>query len=282
MSAVLRAEGLTRVFRDAWGRPSVTAISEVSFEVGRGEVVGLLGPNGAGKSTTVKLLLGLLKPTGGRASILDQPPNSAAARAAVGYLPEETRLYPQLTARETLRFFAQVAGVRADSDALLQRVGLSAAADRRVGGFSKGMNRRLGLAQALLGQPELLVLDEPTSGLDPLGRRDVKQLIGELAAGGTTILLSSHLLAEVEDVCDRVLILCGGRLAAEGSLRELLSDPDELTLRLPKLPPDALARLLATVRAEVGDEARLEPASRGLEGYFLELIARLGDAGGAS
>ncbi|MBI5835271.1 MAG: ABC transporter ATP-binding protein [Armatimonadetes bacterium] len=280
MSAVLRADSLTRVFRDAWGRPRVTAVSDVSFEVGRGEVVGLLGPNGAGKSTTVKLLLGLLRPTAGAARILGQPPDSRAARAAVGYLPEETRLYPHLTATETLAFFAQVAGVKADLPALLARVGLTGAAHRRVGEYSKGMNRRLGLAQALLGSPELLVLDEPTSGLDPLGRRDVKQLIGELAAGGTTILLSSHLLAEVEDVCDRVLILCGGRLAAQGSLWELLSDPDELTLRLPRLDAETLARVLAAVRAETGAAVTVQPASLGLEAYFLDLVARLGAGGG--
>ncbi len=274
MSEVLRAEGLTRVFKDFWGRPTVTAVDQVSFSLGGGEVVGLLGPNGAGKSTTVKMLLGLLRPTAGTCTVLGQAAGHAATQARVGYLPEESAFWPTLTARETLDLLAGLTARPSDPAALLVRVGLTAAADRRVGEYSKGMARRLGLAQALLGSPDLLILDEPTSGLDPLGRREVKAMIGELAAAGTTILLSSHLLAEVEDVCDRVLVLLNGRLVAAGGLAELLGETGQLALPLPQLSPEALARVLAAVRAELGTEIEPRPLSRGLEAFFLDLVAR--------
>lgn len=274
MSEVLRAEGLTRVFKDFWGRPTVTAVDQVSFSLGGGEVVGLLGPNGAGKSTTVKMLLGLLRPTAGTCTVLGQSAGHAATQARVGYLPEESAFWPTLTGRETLELLAGLTARPSDPAALLARVGLTAAADRRVGEYSKGMARRLGLAQALLGSPDLLILDEPTSGLDPLGRREVKAMIGELAAAGTTILLSSHLLAEVEDVCDRVLVLLNGRLVAAGGLAELLGETGQLALPLPQLSPEALARVLAAVRAELGTEIEPRPLSRGLEAFFLDLVAR--------
>lgn len=274
MSEVLRAEGLTRVFKDFWGRPTVTAVDQVSFSLGGGEVVGLLGPNGAGKSTTVKMLLGLLRPTAGTCTVLGQPAGHAATQARVGYLPEESAFWPTLTGRETLDLLAGLTARPSDPAALLARVGLTAAADRRVGEYSKGMARRLGLAQALLGSPDLLILDEPTSGLDPLGRREVKAMIGELAAAGTTILLSSHLLAEVEDVCDRVLVLLNGRLVAAGGLAELLGETGQLALPLPQLSPEALARVLAAVRAELGTDIEPRPLSRGLEAFFLDLVAR--------
>ncbi len=274
MSEVLRAEGLTRVFKDFWGRPTVTAVDQVSFSLGGGEVVGLLGPNGAGKSTTVKMLLGLLRPTAGTCTVLGQSAGHAATQARVGYLPEESAFWPTLTGRETLELLAGLTARPSDPAALLARVGLTAAADRRVGEYSKGMARRLGLAQALLGSPDLLILDEPTSGLDPLGRREVKAMIGELATAGTTILLSSHLLAEVEDVCDRVLVLLNGRLVAAGGLAELLGETGQLALPLPQLSPEALARVLAAVRAELGTEIEPRPLSRGLEAFFLDLVAR--------
>jgi ABC-2 type transport system ATP-binding protein len=233
MDSVVSAEGLTRVFRDFWGRPRVTAVRELSFDVARGEVVGLLGPNGAGKSTTVKMLLGLLAPTAGRLSVLGARPDDRVVKARMGYLPEESTLWPFLTARETLAFLGAVAGLprevtRERAEQLLALVDLLGAADRRVGEYSKGMARRLALAQALLGDPELVVLDEPTSGLDPLGRRDTKEVIRALARRGKTVLLSSHLLGEVADVCDRVLILDAGRLVASGAVRDLLGPERDL------------------------------------------------------
>ena len=280
MSEVLKAEGLTRVFADFWGRPRVTAVRDLGLSLAAGEVVGLLGPNGAGKSTTVKLLLGLLKPTSGRIEVLGRPPRDVAAKHKLGYLPEESYLYPFLTGTETLVFLARLFGLdrarrAARAAELLELVGLAGAGDRRVGEYSKGMARRLGLAQALINDPDLLLLDEPTSGLDPLGRRDVKALIGQLAGRGKTILLSSHLLAEVEDVCSRVVILAEGRAVAGGRLDDLLAEPNRLRLELPALAPAGLDRVLAAVRTVVGDGlVTVETPSRGLERYFLEVVGR--------
>lgn len=275
---VIRAAGLRRVFADFWGRPRVVAVDNLDLEVRRGEVFGLLGPNGAGKSTTVKLLLDLLRPTRGAIEILGRPPRDLRAKARTGYLPEETRLYPYLSGRETLTFFGKLfdlpKGTRQERvEHLLELVGLSGAGGRRVGEYSKGMQRRLGLAQALLNDPDLVVLDEPTSGLDPLGIREVKDLLRSLAERGKTVLLCSHLLPEVEDVCDRVQILYAGRTLAQGTLGELLAEPDSLRLTIPSLDGPALARVLAAVRQEVQDQQiEVDVPSRSLESFFLSTI----------
>ena len=286
---IVLAEGVTRIFADFWGRPKVTAVADLSLAIRPGEVFGLLGPNGAGKSTTVKLLLGLLRPTRGKLSILGRPPHDLRSKERIGYLPEETRLYPYLTAEETLAFFGKLfdltPGARRERcGQLLEMVGLGRARARRVGEYSKGMQRRLGLAQALLNDPDLLILDEPTSGLDPLGIREVKDLLLTLAERGKTILLCSHLLAEVEDVCDRVQILYAGRTLAEGGLKELLAQPDSLRLTVPALPSAALERVLAAVRREAADgRVEVDVPNRSLESFFLEVIerARAGDSGEA-
>ncbi len=222
------AVGLHKTYRDFWGRPRVTAVEGLSLAVAPGEVYGLLGPNGSGKSTTVKLLLGLLRPDAGEVRLFGQPPWHRSARARLGYLPEESYLYHYLTGEESLAFQALLGSLPARERAvrveqLLVALGLSQARRRRVAEYSKGMRRRLGLAQALLHDPALLVLDEPTSGLDPAGRQVVKELVRELADGGRAVLLCSHLLAEVEDVCNRIGILSGGRLVAEGALPDLLA-----------------------------------------------------------
>ena len=228
------------------------AVHDVSFEVGRGEVVGLLGPNGAGKTTVIKMLLGLVRPDAGEAMLLGRPAADPVARVRVGYLPELFRYQPWLSAAEVLELHVRLSGV--DVPALEQReclslVGLAERAADRLGGFSKGMQQRLGLAVALAARPELVVLDEPTSALDPLGRADVRDIVLALKERGVAVLLNSHLIGEVERVCDRVVILDRGRVAASGTLAELLGQR-ELRLQLTSLSPIAEARLAATGSVE--------------------------------
>jgi ABC-2 type transport system ATP-binding protein len=224
------------------------AVDDVSLEVGRGEVVGLLGPNGAGKTTVIKMLLGLVRPDAGEAMLLGRPAADPAARARVGYLPELFRYQPWLSAAEVLALHVRLLGVEVpagDQRDLLSLVGLAERAGDRVGGFSKGMQQRLGLAVALVAEPELVILDEPTSALDPIGRVDVRDIVLSLRSRGVAVLLNSHLIGEVERVCDRVVILDRGRVAASGTLTELLGRR-ELRLRLTDLSPRAEARLAAT------------------------------------
>src|SRR5438046_8194381 len=200
---VVSVRGLTKVFKDFWGRPKARAVDNVDFEVRRGEVFGLLGPNGSGKSTTVKLLLGLLYPTKGHIEVFGHSSRHVATKSRIGYLPEESYLYRYLNSHETLDFFGNLFRLpRGDRDnraeQLLEMVGLSQTRTRAVGEFSKGMQRRIGLAQALINDPDLVILDEPTSGLDPIACRELKDLILALAARGKTVILSSHLLSDVE------------------------------------------------------------------------------------
>ena len=240
-SPAVWCEGL----RKRYGRR--TAVDGVSFTVGRGEVLGLLGPNGAGKTSVIKMLLGLVRADAGEVMLLGRPGGDPRARARVGYLPELFRYQPWLTAREVLALHARLAGVPmtgADEDERLAVVGLDGRAGDRVGGFSKGMQQRLGLAVALVGRPELVILDEPTSALDPIGRVDVRDLVLSLKERGVAVLLNSHLIGEVERVCDRVVILDHGRVAAAGSLAELLGRR-ELRLRLGNVSAAAEARLAA-------------------------------------
>lgn len=226
MNNVIELKGVKKVFRDFWMRPTVEAVKGLDLAVGKGEVFGLLGPNGSGKSTTIKMILGLLAPSAGEVSLFGLPPKSVKARAKLGYLPELSYLHPFLTPRETLKYYAglndlpsKVAKARAAE--LLKMVKLEDVADRPVAGFSKGMARRVALASSLIGKPELLVLDEPTSGLDPVSTKEVKLLIKSLAKSGMTVLMTSHLLADAEDVCDRVAILDRGEKVAEGRVSEL-------------------------------------------------------------
>jgi ABC-2 type transport system ATP-binding protein len=232
--------------RKRYGRQ--LAVEDVSLEVGRGQIVGLLGPNGAGKTSVIKMLLGLVQPDAGEVMLLGRRAADPAARARVGYLPELFRYQPWLTAAEVLALHVRLSGL--DVTAQEQRdclalVGLDDRAGDRVGGFSKGMQQRLGLAVALVARPDLAVLDEPTSALDPLGRADVRDIVLALKARGVAVLLNSHLIGEVERVCDRVVILDRGRVAASGTLAELLGQR-ELRLHLSDLSPAARARLDAT------------------------------------
>jgi len=228
------------------------AVEDVSLQVGRGEVVGLLGPNGAGKTTVIKMLLGLVRPDAGEVMLLGRPASDPAARVRVGYLPELFRYQPWLTAAEVLALHDRLAGVGvpvAEQLECLALVGLGERAGDRLGGFSKGMQQRLGLAVALVARPEFVVLDEPTSALDPLGRADVRDIVLSLRERGVAVLLNSHLIGEVERVCDRVVILDRGRVAAEGSLEQLLGQR-EVHLHLTGLTPDAEQRLAAAGRVE--------------------------------
>ena len=276
---IIEASHLTKVFRDFWRRPKVRAVNDISFTVNHGEVFGLLGPNGSGKSTTLKMLLGLLYPTSGQLRVLGRSPRDVKTKARIGYLPEESYLYPYLTSKETLTFYGMLfdlpAGERRERlEQLFQMIGLRHARDRQVGEFSKGMARRIGLAQALINDPDLVILDEPTSGLDPVGCRQVKDLIQALAKRGKTILLSSHLLADVEDVCDRVAILYNGRVQALGTINELLEQRQQYRLTMPELPAEAMQRILAAVRAELGSEPVMDHPRRDLEQFFLEVVEK--------
>jgi ABC-2 type transport system ATP-binding protein len=274
---VVEVRGLTKVFRDFWRRPKVKAVDGLDLDIERGEIFGLLGPNGSGKSTTIKILLGLLYPTAGSVQVLGRSPRDVAVKKDIGYLPEESYLYNYLSPRETLDFYGRLFNLdrrtlRERREQLLDMVGLSHAADRLVGEFSKGMARRIGIAQALINDPEFVILDEPTSGLDPIGCRQVKDLMLTLAKRGKTILLSSHLLADVEDVCDRVAILYNGKLRAWGRLNELLDKQDSVRLTLPLLEPEQMKQLLAIVKEKVGKEPEVDHPSMNLEQFFLEVV----------
>ena len=275
---ILSIRGLTKVFKDFWGRPKARAVDNVDFEVRKGEVFGLLGPNGSGKSTTVKLMLGLLYPTKGHIEVFGHSPRHVATKSRIGYLPEESYLYRYLNSHETLDFFGNLfrlpRGDRKDrTEQLLEMVGLSQTRMRAVGEFSKGMQRRIGLAQALINDPDLVILDEPTSGLDPIGCREVKDLILALARRGKTVILSSHLLADVEDVCDRVVIYYGGKVQAMGTLKELLATPDAIRITTPTLSRETLERVLAIIRKDVAeDKVKIDTPTQNLERYFLDVV----------
>ncbi|MCK4660269.1 MAG: ATP-binding cassette domain-containing protein [Phycisphaerae bacterium] len=275
---VLQTVGLTKVFRDFWWRARVEAVKDLNLEIHRGEVFGLLGPNGSGKSTAIKLILGLLYPNKGRIAVFGKPPTDVQTKKRIGFLPEESYLYQFLNARETLdyygRLFQQHGSVRRERiDRLLEMVGLEHEAKRRIGEYSKGMARRIGLAQALINDPEFLILDEPTAGLDPIGTRQIKDMIRELAKMGKTILLSSHLLADVEDVCDRVTILYGGRQRKEGGIAQLLARENLTQITTEKLSEDTVKQVRQLIRRLEGKELLdVTAPSDKLEDLFLRIV----------
>ena len=277
---VVAVRGLTKVFKDFWGRPKARAVDNVDFEVRQGEVFGLLGPNGSGKSTTVKMLLGLLYPTRGHIEVFGKSPRHVATKSRIGYLPEESYLYRYLNSHETLDFFGNLFHLTNDerrqrSEQLLDMVGLTQTRTRSVGEFSKGMQRRIGLAQALINDPDLVILDEPTAGLDPIGCREVKDLILALARRGKTVILSSHLLSDVEDVCDRVVIYYGGRIQAMGELKDLLANRDAMRITTPPLSRETTQKVMELIRNDVAeDKIRIDNPTQNLESYFLDVVAK--------
>ena len=275
---VVETRNLTKVYRDFWGRQKVRALKALDLTIRQGEVFGLLGPNGSGKTTTIKLLLGLLFPTSGEIHMLGKPATDVSKNAKIGYLPEESYLYRFLNAEETLDFYGRLfrmsGAVRRQRVAqLISMVGLESARKRQLREYSKGMARRIGLAQALINDPELILLDEPTSGLDPIGTRNMKDLILDLKRQGKTIIMSSHLLADVQDVCDRIGILHQGELKELGRVDDLLKVSDQTEFRISGLSEDAKNRIIKII--EEDQNAKLiysgNPSTT-LEDLFLRII----------
>ena len=277
---VIEIRNLEKTYLDFWRRPTVLALRGLDLSVSRGEVFGLLGPNGSGKSTTIKLLLGLIAPTAGSVSVFGRPPSDISVKNRLGYLPEVSNLHRFLTPAETLRYYAGLFGLdartaRRRSEELLRMVGLEKAANREIGQFSKGMARRVGLAQALINNPDLVILDEPTSGLDPIAGRAVKDWIRALAKSGKTVFLTSHLLADVEDVCDRVAIICDGILRAEGRIDELLQRPDAVRFTVKDLPAESAGKVrdgIAAIAGAKADDIAIDRPRVNLESFFLDVV----------
>jgi ABC-2 type transport system ATP-binding protein len=277
MEYAIETFSLTKVFSDWWGRDKVFAVDDLGLQIRYNEVFGLLGPNGSGKTTTLKMLLGLLYPTKGRALVLGGDSTDPKISSRIGFLPEESYLYGYLSARETLDFYGRLFGLagkvrRMRIEALLDMVGLRGVANRLVGTFSKGMARRIGLAQALINDPDLLILDEPTTGLDPIGTRQIKDLILQLAKRGKTILLCSHLLADVEDVCDRIAILYGGKIQSAGKVRDLLVQSGKLQITTDGLSGGALDKIKRIIEEEQVQCEVSSPMER-LESFFIRTVA---------
>jgi ABC-2 type transport system ATP-binding protein len=273
----IKCVGLTKTFRDFWLRPRVRAVEGVDPEVRRGQIYGLLGPNGSGKSTTIKMILGLISPTSGRIAVLGRRPRDVASKQRIGYLPEESYLYRFLSARETLDYYGRLfrlpARLRRERiDMLLEMVGLDAVEHRPVGEFSKGMQRRVGLAQSLINDPQLLILDEPTSGMDPVGAKQIKDLVADLGRRGKTVLLCTHQLSDVEDLCDRVAIMFGGRVRAEGTCDALLEQEDRTTIRTTALPPAVVAEVRGVLERHGIGSVDVERPRRRMESLFLEIV----------
>jgi ABC-2 type transport system ATP-binding protein len=275
---VVDAVGLSKTFRDFWNRPKAHAVENIDFTIRQGEVIGFLGPNGSGKSTTIKMMLGLLYPSAGTVSVFGNNPRDVKTKKRIGYLPEESYLYKYLTASETLDFYGALFNLTSAerknrSEQLLEMVGLSHARNRSVGEFSKGMARRIGLAQAMINDPDLLILDEPTSGLDPIGCKEIKDLIMLLKERGKTVIVCSHLLSDIEDICDRVMILYGGKIRASGTLKELLKVSDATTITTPELPGDIMKKLLELLRKNLKEnDFSIDNPRRTLEEFFLDVV----------
>ncbi len=255
----VQVKSLVKDFRGAFGRGMIRAVNDVSFEIASGEVYGLIGPNGSGKSTTMKALLGLVTPTAGICSIFGRDSTKVDSRQEVGFLPENPYFYKHLSGEETIRFYGKLCGMkgavlRERTLELLKLVGLEDARKRRLGGYSKGMLQRIGLAQALVQDPRLLILDEPTAGVDPIGSRQIRDLIFKLKDRGFTVFLCSHLLEQVQEVCDRVGIIHKGSLVKEGRLDDLIAIEDQTEIVLRNATPDLLDRIHALATNEEGVE----------------------------
>lgn len=276
-SLVIETRNLSKIYRDFWGRKKVHALKSLDIEVRPGEIFGLLGPNGSGKSTTIKLILGLLFPTSGRVLVFDQDASETKKNERIGYLPEESYLYKFLTADETLDFYGRLfdmsgADRKARVAELIELVGLQGAKHRQLREYSKGMTRRVGLAQALINNPDLILLDEPTTGLDPIGTREMKDLILALRDQGKTILLCSHQLADVQDVCDRVAILHQGELKELGRVSDLLKVQDITEVHASGLTDAAKAEIAEVIKRHGGDLKSIDNPTATMEDLFLNIV----------
>lgn len=276
-NVIIETQNLTKTYSDFWGRAKVRALKALDLEVRKGEVFGLLGPNGSGKSTTIKLLLGLLFPSGGRATVFGKEATDVSKNERIGYLPEESYLYKFLTAEETLDFYGRLfdmpSKVRRERSAeLIEKVGLKWARRRQLKEYSKGMTRRIGLAQALINDPDLVMLDEPTSGLDPLGTREMKDMIIELKEQGKTVIMCSHLLADVQDVCDRIAILYQGELKEMGRVDELLEVTNQQQMRVEGLTPEAQRQIAEILENNGGKLMDVSSPKNTLENLFLDIV----------
>lgn len=280
----VEVKNLTKVFTLGLKKEYVVAIDNLSFEVKAGEVYGLIGPNGSGKSTTMKVVLGLMAPSKGEAKVFGLDSGDIRARNEIGFLPENPYFYKHLSGAETLRFYGKLCGMRGCElenrvKELLKLVDLEGAANRRLGGYSKGMLQRIGLAQSLVQNPRLVILDEPTAGVDPIGSRHIRDLIMRLRDEGYTVFLCSHLLEQVQEVCDRVGILFQGRMRKEGRLEELISIEDQTTLTLEGASPELLARLHELVASEPDARIVAEGHPRtSLEHLFIQIAERSREA----
>jgi len=281
MTPAIEAQQLSKVFRDFWRRPHVKAVNAISLVVSPGTIHGLLGPNGSGKSTTLKMLLGLLHPSSGQVRILGDRPRKPAVLQRIGYLPEVSTMYRYLNAEETLRFYGALFQLPPSvcverTRELLDLVGLAQDKHRPVGEFSRGMNRRLGIAQALINNPDVLVLDEPTAGLDPIGCHHVKNLLRILSAAGKTVLIASHLLADIEDICHAITILHHGNVIASGTMDALLTEDESVIWRLGKLPPEQQEALQKACLEMTGQTPTLSPHRTHLEDFFIQSVVAAG------
>jgi len=274
---VIETQNLSKVYRDFWGLQKVRALKALDLEVRRGEVFGLLGPNGSGKSTTIKLLLGLLFPTGGRALVFGEEATDVHKNERIGYLPEESYLYKFLNAEETLDFYGRLfdmpAKVRRErAKDLIEQMNLTGHKRRQLKEYSKGMTRRIGLAQALINDPELVLLDEPTSGLDPIGTKAMKDIIIKLRDQGKTVVMCSHLLADVQDVCDRIAILHQGELKELGRVDALLTVKDVTQYRVKGLPDAAEEEIRQVIQKHGGEVLGIDHPTNTLEELFLSIV----------
>lgn len=274
---VIETRNLTKDYRDFWGRQKVRALKALDLDVREGEIFGLLGPNGSGKTTTIKLILGLLFPTSGEALVFGKKASDVSKNERIGYLPEESYLYKFLNAEETLDFYGRLfdmtpAERKQRVEELINMVGLDWAKRRQLKEYSKGMTRRIGLAQALINDPELIVLDEPTTGLDPIGTREMKDLILKLKAEGKTVVMCSHLLADVQDVCDRIAILYQGDLKELGRVDSLLKVRDVTQIRAQGLSDAAKQEIEEVIKSHDGKVLGIENPTTTLEELFLNIV----------
>jgi len=276
-NCVIQIEKLTKTYKGFWSKKKLTALNSLDLSIKKGEIFGLLGPNGSGKTTTVKLILGLIFPTSGMVKILDKPATDVKVKSKIGFLPEETYLYKFLDSVETLDFYGQLfnipKAVRTErANALIKLVGLEGAKKRQLKQYSKGMLRRIGFAQALINDPEILILDEPTSGLDPIGIREMKDLILDMKSQGKTIFMCSHLLGDVQDICDRVAILNKGVLQTLGSVKELISKTDTVEIHAKGLSKEALEEVKALISSRKGELVSIGNPTTTLEELFIRVV----------